>query len=242
MAQPGWYPDPSGTPGQRYFDGKEWTEHCAVAPSAAPAWTPPPGPAGKQKLKVWPWIAGGAGVLVLLIILGSVAGGNDQKNEPATSQSRTLRTSAPIAVPTATAPRTTEAPVVVGMGQEARDGKFGFTVTDIGTSQTAGDPSNQFMQTTAQGVYVIVTMTVKNIGNEPQAYFGANQKLIDTAGREYSPDSAAEMWTNKDIQTDINPGNQVVVKSIFDVPPGTTAAKLELHDSAFSGGTTVTLS
>jgi hypothetical protein len=22
----GWYPDPSGTPGQRYFDGTDWTE------------------------------------------------------------------------------------------------------------------------------------------------------------------------------------------------------------------------
>jgi hypothetical protein len=30
--------------------------------------------------------------------------------------------------------------------------------------------------------------------------------------------------------------------AVPNVPPGTTAAKLELHDSAFSGGTTVTLS
>jgi hypothetical protein len=22
----GWYPDPGGTPGQRYFDGTDWTE------------------------------------------------------------------------------------------------------------------------------------------------------------------------------------------------------------------------
>lgn len=24
-----WYPDPSGAPGQRYFDGEKWTEHYA---------------------------------------------------------------------------------------------------------------------------------------------------------------------------------------------------------------------
>jgi hypothetical protein len=29
----GWYPDPGGTPGQRYFDGTDWTEHRAAPPA-----------------------------------------------------------------------------------------------------------------------------------------------------------------------------------------------------------------
>ena len=29
----GWYSDPSGTPGQRYFDGTDWTEHQAALPA-----------------------------------------------------------------------------------------------------------------------------------------------------------------------------------------------------------------
>jgi Protein of unknown function (DUF2510) len=29
----GWYPDPSGTPGQRYFDGTDWTEHRSDLPA-----------------------------------------------------------------------------------------------------------------------------------------------------------------------------------------------------------------
>ena len=29
---PGWYPDPSGAPGQRYFDGQQWTTHAPPAP------------------------------------------------------------------------------------------------------------------------------------------------------------------------------------------------------------------
>jgi hypothetical protein len=28
----GWCPDPSGAPGQRYYDGKQWTQHLAYPP------------------------------------------------------------------------------------------------------------------------------------------------------------------------------------------------------------------
>jgi hypothetical protein len=56
-------------------------------------------------------------------------------------------------------------------------------------------------------------MTVKNIGNESQSYFGDNQKLKDSAGREYSADSAADLWMNEGIQTDISPVNQVNVNN-----------------------------
>ncbi|MDV3130168.1 DUF2510 domain-containing protein [Mycobacterium sp. 21AC1] len=36
---PGWYPDPGGQPGQRYHDGRRWTQHFAPTPPAVP---PPP--------------------------------------------------------------------------------------------------------------------------------------------------------------------------------------------------------
>jgi hypothetical protein len=129
-----------------------------------------------------------------------------------------------------------------GIDQEARDGKFAFTVTGVETAKTAGNPSNQFEQTTAQGVYVIVSMTVRNVGNQSQSFFAANQKLKDTAGRQFSADSSADMWINQEIQTDINPGNQVNAKVAFDVPTGTQPSEIELHDSMFSGGTPVRLS
>lgn len=31
---PGWYPDPSGAPLQRYWDGWQWTPHTQAAPDA----------------------------------------------------------------------------------------------------------------------------------------------------------------------------------------------------------------
>jgi hypothetical protein len=34
---PGWYPDPSGAPDQRYFDGARWTEHRSFTPQKSHA-------------------------------------------------------------------------------------------------------------------------------------------------------------------------------------------------------------
>jgi len=30
LLPPGWYPDPSGAPGKRYFDGRDWTVYRAA--------------------------------------------------------------------------------------------------------------------------------------------------------------------------------------------------------------------
>ncbi|TFV60284.1 DUF2510 domain-containing protein [Mycobacterium sp. PS03-16] len=36
---PGWYPDPTGAPGRRFFDGQTWTDHRSAQPEPSP---PPP--------------------------------------------------------------------------------------------------------------------------------------------------------------------------------------------------------
>jgi hypothetical protein len=121
-----------------------------------------------------------------------------------------------------------------------RDGKFEFQVLGMTRAAQAGDLSNQFEIIDAQGEFIIVTMSVKNIGDEARSFSGTNQKLIDSAGREYSANSGADMWMNKGTG-EINPGNQIQVTAAFDVPPGTVPVELEAHDSMFSGGTKVRL-
>lgn len=222
-AAPGWYPDPSGAPGQRYFDGTNWT---VTAPP------PPPAPAPKKGRK-WPWIVGG--VVVLLFIAGLV-GGKKEDDKPAS------------ATPAASAPRsggsgaTQAEKAAPGVGSEVRDGKFAFVVDkiDIGKS-VVGRDDNQFMQKKAQGEWAVLSMTVANISDKPQTFFAENQKLI-AGGKTFSADSTASMYLVDDaLMTEINPGNKIDVKVAFDVPVGTEPDQVKLHDSAFSGGVTINL-
>jgi hypothetical protein len=54
---PGWYPDPSGAPGMRYWDGNTWTVAAPQAPT--PLAVPP-----RSNRKVWPWLVIGLVVLM----------------------------------------------------------------------------------------------------------------------------------------------------------------------------------
>jgi hypothetical protein len=62
---PGWYPDPTGGYGQRYWDGMVWTAN--VAPAYGP-----PGPK-KSDAKSGDWI-GGVLLALLIPIVGVIAG------------------------------------------------------------------------------------------------------------------------------------------------------------------------
>lgn len=232
----GWYPDPSDISRQRYYDGKQWTEHYANYAPLPPA-PPQPPPKKTNDTRV---LLAVAGCIVALVIIALATGGNDDDNTtPSAASTSTVASRTAVTPPHETAPRAPEAPPA-GLNQEVRDGKFAFVVTAIGTSPVAGDPSNQFMTEEAQGIFVNVRMTVTNIGNEPQTFFADNQKLI-IGTYEYSPNTMAAVWS-KSTSVEINPGNSVDVVVSFDVPNnpgGVRVSAIELHDSAFSGGVTV---
>jgi hypothetical protein len=126
--------------------------------------------------------------------------------------------------------QTTSAPA--GMGQEVVDGKFAFIVTKVDTSPT-------FDHTHAQGVYVIVSMAVRNVGTEAQFFEMAAQTLKDRTGRSYSASFMDPPFLEE--INNINPGLQVSVKEVFDVPPDVRPTRIVLHDSASSHGVPVNL-
>jgi hypothetical protein len=182
---------------------------------------------------------GVGGAFIALAALGSIGDSETKKSDVSSSSARDA-SSPSIKADTPAAPKTKE---TAAAGSSVRDGKFEFKVLDVSTAKTVGAPSgNPYMQETAQGTFVVVTVSVTNIGNEPQSFFASNQKLIDAQGREYEPSTTADMYINEDaLGTDINPGNAIQVKLAFDVPPGTAVSALQLHDSLFSGGSSVAL-
>lgn len=128
------------------------------------------------------------------------------------------------------------------IGDEVRDGKFEFTIHSMNCGQTVVG-ENQYLQEVAQGEFCIMDITVKNIGDGPQTFFSSNQKVFNEAGQEFSNNSSAEIALDNDSPwiTEINPGNSVRGKVVFDVPKSSTLTKAELHDSTLSGGVEVSL-
>ncbi|MBQ0892379.1 DUF4352 domain-containing protein [Micromonospora sp. U56] len=129
------------------------------------------------------------------------------------------------------------------VGQPARDGKFEFTVksSKCGVAKVG----SSMLGDKAQGQFCLITVNVKNIGKEAQLLDGSSQKAYTADGTEYSTDTEAGLYANQEQSTffnEINPGNQVTGVLVFDIPKNVKLTKLELHDSAFSGGVDVALS
>ncbi|NIL74919.1 DUF4352 domain-containing protein [Rhodococcus sp. B10] len=216
-------------------------------PQGQPYAQPQP-PAAKKKRK-WPWVVGG--VVVVLIIAG-MAGGKDEDKSTTTAQSTSA--AAPAVPAAAAAPAAPVEPVAAapapaptksapGIGEEVRDGKFGFTVTGVESGiATVGD--NPYLQKDAMGQFVLVHVTVTNTSDKAQSYFGSNQKLFDAQGREFENDTMAAINFESEtaIGGDINPGLSQDVTIVFDIPVDAVPTTLEVHDSMFSGGAEIALS
>lgn len=225
---PGWYPDPAGGPGQRYWDGAVWRDAAPAAPNPYPA--APAAPAAKKR-KLWPWLVGG---LVVLLALAAM-GGKGSKDTPS------VTANAPSASAPAAAPGGDAKDAAAPAGASVRDGKFEFTVQSVtGGAKEVGD--NPYLKQTAQGQFFVVTVKVTNIGDKPQSFSPSNQKLIDNQGREFEPDATAQIalgGSDIPVWDNINPGNTADVKLVYDMPVGAVPAAMELHDSMFSAGAKV---
>ncbi|HVQ51332.1 MAG TPA: DUF4352 domain-containing protein [Mycobacterium sp.] len=118
----------------------------------------------------------------------------------------------------------------VALNQEVHDGGVAFTVTRVEMSQ----PKVGYR--TAQGTFIVVSMTVKNIGDGFRTVYCQNQTLTDLRGKTYV--DAVPVGAGEDMM-DIKPGKQVNVQCAFDVPVGTLAGAIEVHGQAYSTGASV---
>ena len=177
------------------------------------------------------------GVIVVIGIISAINAGGSDEAAPAPDTEGTV-TEAP-AVAAAEVPAVAAAATI---GTPVRDGKFEFTVNGV----ECGVPQigTADFGVTAQGQFCLVDVTVKNIGDEPQTFMGDYQALYNAAEQKYSADTEAAIYLDEanSMFEEINPGNQLAGKVVFDIPADAAPATIELHDSAFSGGVKVALS
>jgi hypothetical protein len=247
MATPaGWYPDPEGHPGQRYWNGESWTDHRTPPPVEAPplesAYPAAGSPAKKSGIDPKVLIGLGAAVLVLIVVVvgAVIVTMRADIGEPTVTHKPPAEASAPASEPVSASeePNPTETQAA-GVGQEVRDGNFSFVITGVERVDSVVDPEFPDLQKAAQGEYVVVKMVVTNIGTEPQTFFASFNKLSD-GSTIYESDDEAWIYLGNTL-ADLNPGDSVDTAVVFDVPKGTDVESIELHDGPFSDGVTVGL-
>jgi hypothetical protein len=150
--------------------------------------------------------------------------------------------SAPPATRSAAPPTTRPARTRSGLGAPVRDGQFEFVVKSVSCGHK--EVGEKFVSVKATGQFCIVSLTVKNIGDEGQTFADSFQKAHGADDKIYRAHTGAGVIANEGtnaVWNSINPGLSMTGKIVFDIPKKAALASLELHDSPLSRGATVTI-
>lgn len=217
---PGWYPDPDGSPGQRYYNGTQWTEN-----RAAPQAPPPPAPPQKPKRKIWPWVLGGIFLVILLgfgacaALVGSVAN-EITKDSPVTVQQ-----------PDGQTQTADSGPSFAGKQDNDTGVQAGGSATSDGVTTTSSPLRNADQFGTA---YLCTQVTIKNDSDKAASFNAAfDWKLQDPSG---TTRMASLLGSENDLSAgEVAPGGtttgDVCFESSQGAPPGTYVV---LFDPSFS--------
>lgn len=231
----GWYQDGQDPAVDRWWDGARWTGATRpragsggpVVDERAPVVVAPEPPKKRHRIRTTVLVV--IGVIALIAIVQAATGGDDTETPATTTQEDAAGGSEP-------------EDAGPGLGDPAEDGDFTFVVEAVEDGpERIGDEG---FGTSPQGRFVYVTVTVTNHGDEAGSFFGDNQYLVDTEGRKASADTEAAVYLpeSQSLYEEINPGNTLTGTVVFDIPADAVPAAVELHDSMFSGGVTVSLS
>jgi hypothetical protein len=232
---------------------------AAAAPPSyeAAAFAPPPGsppggyeptsgPGGqKPNGKLVAGILGG-GLAILIVIAVVIALAVMKQPEPTVSSQGTStpatsttssETSTESSSPTSSAGSPTMTPPPTG--GEATDGDYTFSVAGTDTGDTITSNVSDQVQTTADGMFYVVYVNVKNTGTSPLTFVATFQQL-GAQGQTFPLDDEATAFLGGTI-ADIQPGDQVQTPLVYDVPVGTTPDTILLRADPASPGATLPL-
>jgi hypothetical protein len=177
----------------------------------------------------------GVGVLLLALILAAVYGFVIRDNTPTQLSSPATSASSTTSSESSTTETTSESPTTApGLGDEATDGDFVFSVASTDSGDTVTSPIDESVVKTANGEYFVVYVTVGNNGAAPLTWLSVLQMLSDGT-QTFAPDVEASAALTGDVIT-VNPGEQIEVALAFDVPIGTIPTTIQLHGDPGSPG------
>ncbi|MGH2371564.1 MAG: DUF4352 domain-containing protein [Chloroflexota bacterium] len=173
------------------------------------------------------------GVFALLMVAGALASSgakHDDQAAPAGAPSQE-------AVPEVPAP--TVAPSAV-VGVPYASGNWEYTVHDVKRMKTIG---SGFLKEEAKGEFVVVGLTLKNIGKENFGVHTWDFELRDANGVQYDPASvfAGDEWAKSNGYTggllslgsgQMPPGVPIKYGLVFDTAPGAQGLKLHLEQAS----------
>ena len=132
----------------------------------------------------------------------------------------------------------TPAPVTGTIGQSVKDGSFTFVVNAVKCGMTTSGGS---LPSKPQGQFCAVNVSVTNHGTKVQIFDALDVKGF-IGDSKYEADPVASAMVNPNtFLTSINPGNSITATVLIDVPVGKALDTVELHDSLFSTGTSVSV-
>ena len=143
------------------------------------------------------------------------------------------------AVPVAPAPKAPAAPPTPQMGVPYAAGNWEYTVHEVTRTKSLGD---RFLKDDAKGEYVVVGVTLKNVGKENFTLNSHDFTLYDAAGVKYNTGSSsgAGTWAKAHgydggaltfSTGQMPPGVPVKYVLVFDTAPGAEGLSLSLNQA-----------
>ncbi|MGV9602108.1 DUF4352 domain-containing protein [Streptosporangium sandarakinum] len=129
------------------------------------------------------------------------------------------------------------APKPLAFGRVASEPPFALKITSATTTKTVTSVVDNH---SAQGVFVVVKVLVKNNGDRPARWDGTDSGLLDSDAKQYNVNAEATISQNLGdgggLYDEINPGQKVTRTLVFDIPAKATPRVVGLFGSQGSTG------
>ena len=108
-------------------------------------------------------------------------------------------------------------PQIYKFGDKVVTGDFAYTFNSYQTTNYVG---NEYFGEKADGMFLVIDVTIENIGKESKTLWSSNVVVIDDQQRRFEHDTVAEIYLNGKAFNfeQMQPGLPKTGKIIFDVP------------------------